>query len=506
MRIPFPTQIPLKPVVAYAVGIFAVQQFQHTSLSFSLLYVGFVILATVGFNIAGGLTSPAGAYVFFFALLTNIVGVTYKAFVNEAADTNLLTPSLDMACYLATMIVLVPVIIVNRSLGTRRNSLAKRLTAGRLNYTTAGFGCLIAGIAMLLVPMFVTSSSTGSVVSLLNQINFFFPLSVILGTIGAIKDSGGRRTTSLANLTSMFLSTGFGLLAYSKEGMLGAGFAWIIAVAYCRFTLRKVHIVFLALYAVVAFIVAPVWAGGRMDIPVTGQSLPAAISLAIYEAENYERLEGMLSTELENDKDADITHYLNKPQLMVERLTMMAADDMLFAYSDRGNFEGYRPLQLDFINLIPHFLYPNKPDVLGGNYYSREMGALPETDTTTGISFTGPAEAYHLGGWFAILLVQPIILLMLFESVDFVCGELQDGPWVLLVVVFFSHLAPESGLAGPINFSGTKNIGLLFAIFFVARIAPVMGSIFIGKRGENSEVSSPSFHAPSASRPTPALP
>ena len=505
MRVPFPTRIPLRPVVIYAVGIFAVQQFQHTALSFSLLYFAFVILSAVAFNIAGGLASPAGAYVFWFALFVNIVGVTFKAFVNEAADSNLLTPVLDMAAYTASMAVLVPVVLLNRALGTRNHSIAKRLISGQMNYTKAGFGCLIAGIGMLVISSFFPATS-GGVLSLLDQINFFLPLAVILGTIGAIKDSGGRRTTNLTNVTSMFIVTGFGLLGYSKEGMLAAGFAWIVAVAYCRFNLRKVHLAFLAVYAFYAFSFAPVWAGGRNDVPATGLSFSGRVSLAVYEAENYDRLQDMLANTLEADKDAGVSHYLNTPQPLVERLTMMAGDDQLMSYSSRGNFEGYAPLEIAAINTIPHFLYPNKPTTMGGNYYAREMGLLPEYDVTTGISFSATAEAYHLGGWAGILFVLPILLLLLFESIDFVCGELRDGPWVLLVVVFFAHLAPEGGLGVPIGFTGTRNAGLVLVIFFVARIAPVMGSIFMGKPSGESTLMQQRLSAPPSTGPTPAIP
>ena len=59
-------------------------------------------------------------------------------------------------------------------------------------------------------------------------------------------------------------------------------------------------------------------------------------------------------------------------------------------------------------------------------------------------------------------------------------------PWGLMVVVYFAHAAPESLLGGMIYFMGYGNFGMLLAIVVVTRIAPILGSLFLGRRIETA--------------------
>src|SRR5205085_9190829 len=100
VRIPFPERVSLPGVAVFAAGLFLVQQLEGTALYFSAGCVAFILIAALGFNLAGGLSRTAGAYIFFYSLLVLIVGVTYKAYLGEPGQSNLAVPKTDIKVYL----------------------------------------------------------------------------------------------------------------------------------------------------------------------------------------------------------------------------------------------------------------------------------------------------------------------------------------------------------------------------------------------------------------------
>ena len=75
MRIPFPERVPLAGAAVFAAVLFVIQQWEGTAMYFSLGCVAFILIAAIAFNVGGGLTRTAGAYIFFYSLLVVIVGV-----------------------------------------------------------------------------------------------------------------------------------------------------------------------------------------------------------------------------------------------------------------------------------------------------------------------------------------------------------------------------------------------------------------------------------------------
>ena len=154
------------------------------------------------------------------------------------------------------------------------------------------------------------------------------------------------------------------------------------------------------------------------------------------------------------------------------------------SFSDQGHYFGYRAIWFYFGDWVPHLLSPNKLAGLavGGNAYSHEMGGLADADTTTGISFSPAAEAYHIDGWRGVLVLQPLIFLMLFASTSAVCGDIRRQPWGLFLVLDFAHVAPENLLGGAISATRLGNIGIAVAICFCGYVTPVLGMLLAGRR------------------------
>jgi hypothetical protein len=135
---------------------------------------------------------------------------------------------------------------------------------------------------------------------------------------------------------------------------------------------------------------------------------------------------------------------------------------------------------MSFGNLVPHFIWPDKPELVGGNTYAHEIGGLSEDDTTTGISFSPSGEGYHLARWYGVLLVAPVLWIMLFTLFDWMCGDAQTAPWGLLAIVIFAHQAPEGMLEGVVYCMGYIAFGIIVAALSAAYFMPIVGSLIKG--------------------------
>ncbi len=479
MRLSLPTRIPLSKAFVYSFVFFCVQQLQHTGLYFSMLYFAFVILSVVAFNFAEGFSRLTGAYIFWYSTLIVIVGVTWKAVLGEPADSNLYSPLLDVSLYTASMAMLLLVTLLNRKMDFRSLGVGGGFSTAELNYTAAGLGCGIVFLAITYAGL-ILGNAPGGIVSALNQVNVFGPLAIILGTIGAIKDSGGKRSTSSISFAIFGFFAYLGLISFSKQILLTPAVCWAVGAFYARLRVRFVHVVAIILMGWLSFaFISPLSASRDL---AEGLDNTGHIALVYYLVTHWSYFQDHVK-QLEVRDDDGTGEYYNTPQgSLIERLSMISPDDNLFTFSSQGHYEGMAPVYQYFANLAPHFLNPNKQITFGGNFYAHEMGSgLAADDNTTGISFSPVAEAYHCEGWGGIFWLLPVIWLMLFSSVDFIVGDMARYPWGLMVVVWFAHAAPEQLLGGMIYFIGYGNVGMLFAIIIVTRITPILGTLFLGR-------------------------
>jgi hypothetical protein len=476
VRLTLPTRVPLPHAFVFASLFFCVQQFEHTNFFFSMLYFAFLILSVIAFNLAEGFSRITGAYIFWYATLIVIVGVTWKAVVGEPADSNLYTPVLDMSLYAASMVMLILVALLNKKMDYRSLGIGGGLSGANLNYSSAGLGCLIVGY-MILFADSIFGQAPGGIISALIQVNMFGPLGIILATIGAIQNSGGRRATDASSLIGIIFYSYTGFTAFSKQQMLTPMVCFLVGAFYARLKLRFVHYVAFAFMAWLSFgFISPLSASRDLAEGLDTEGRVALIfHLATHWTEFKEHVQGQ---EIES-----VNGYYNSDQgSLIERLSMIAPDDSLFAYTEQGHYEGIEPVVEYFENLAPHFLAPNKSVKYSGNYYDHEMGrGLAADDFSTGISFSPVGEAYHCEGWGGIFWLLPLLWLMLFTTVDFVVGDMTKYPWGLMVIVWFAHAAPETLLGGMIWFMGLGNFGMFMAIIVVTRFAPIVGTLFGGK-------------------------
>jgi hypothetical protein len=173
--------------------------------------------------------------------------------------------------------------------------------------------------------------------------------------------------------------------------------------------------------------------------------------------------------------------YYNKPQGFWDRLQFISVDDGLINATDQGKVFGLWPIKAEFLNAIPHVIWPDKPDLRFGNIYTHEFSSnMPEEDTTTGISYSATAEAYHWAKWGGIFVVAPLLWFLLFVVFDWLFGDLRASPWGLLVIAGLSHTAPEGMLTGLIYLLTFGAEIFVFCALFAAWVAPIFSIAVLG--------------------------
>jgi hypothetical protein len=492
MRLPFPTRIPLQKTFLFAAAVFVVQLIQHTDPTFASLFFIYIMLSVVTFNAAGGLSRAPGAYVFWFALLTCIIGGLWKIVLGEPGDTNLVSPSVTLATYVVGMMVIFAALQISHRFTRNTQGLSVVMDANRLNLGHAALGCFIANQLTVWANEYLPHGN-GSLVNIINQENFFLPLCIILGTIHTIRTSGGRRSVNvLTFIASALIFVYGGLISYSKQGMFTPIVCWGIAAASQRYRLRIWQIVALVAFAVYSVtILSPLSQVGRQLIPENATEwdrLMFTEDLLTHPRRlRADYFEGFGDVDEQGHVVGYASSYFDSPQGLMDRLNIIRSDDRLVTYTLQGHTVGKMRVIYYFIDWIPHFILPNKESLMppgiinAGNFYAHEVGGLlAPDDFLTGISFSPTAEAFHMDEWLGIIVVGGFVWTLLFISIDFVCGDLRYSPIGLISVLAFAHVAPESLIGNLVYFIFFQELGIVIAIVFCAYFAPVMGQLLSG--------------------------
>jgi len=466
------------PAFFFATILCFIQLLQGTNSTFALGSFLYILLATQAFNVAGGFVRTSGAFVFFNSVLGVIIGLCMKAYLDEPADSNLFSPNLTIAVLVAGMGMMLLTIYIVKKVTPSRALLGRMVTDAKMQ--TATVGSLIAGICITVASKSLPTGS-GSVLSALNQLNRFFPMAIVLGVINTIRRSGGRRSVNLPVLLAGGILFVMGVLSFSKEAMFSPLACWLLASCSQRYKLNRAQIVgaILATIFIFRYLVPYAQYGRNFREENGGASIATVISLLSdlsYVRQQY--------FEISEDSYQDrIFGYYNNPEGFFDRLEMISIDDALINRTQQFGTFGIYPIVAGFENLVPHFLWPNKPSLLAGNIYAHEVGLLAEADDSTGVSFSSTATAFHLVGWKGIFLLAPAVWFLLFFVFESLCGDTRRTPWGLLVLVLYSHAAPEGDVGALIYAATYAAFSIVFAAVIGSYVAPIIGTLFIGPEG-----------------------
>jgi hypothetical protein len=480
MRLPFPERIPLPAAFIAATVLAGLQQLQGTNLNFSFYSFLFIIIATVAFNLAGGFTRASGSYVFFYAVLGVIVGISYKAFLGEPGESNLRSPILTMQVFTGGIISMLVAVILSRRLTRKKPFLGTMLRDSEAR--NAAIGCLVFGLIMYGLNVISTNNTSGSILSAINQLNRFLQMAVIIATLHTIRLSKGKTGVSGLVAATVIIPLLIGFTTFSKESMFTSILCWVIAACSLRLNVKpyQLGIGVTIVYFVFHFLV-PYSQYGRDQVPENA-TFTQRIAVSVRLLSELDEVRRLYIEEQSNIEEIGAMGYYDQPQGFFDRLNMIGPDDALINHTSQDNdYAGLAIIPIDFANWIPHFLWPDKPLISQGNSFAHKIGGVVgEDDTTTGISFTPTGEAYHLAGWTGIFIVAPIIWTMLFTVFDSLCGDVRRSPWGLLVIALFAHVAPEGMLGGAIYVMWFGAVGIIVVALATSRVMPILGTLLAG--------------------------
>ena len=356
MCIPFPRRIPLFYSCGFAVLLCIAQILEGTAPAFCLLTFAFILIATIAFNVTGGFSLPSGSYIFFFAIFAVVLGLTYKAYLGEAADTNLATPVTTMLVYVAGASGMLVAAYFKKLVLPVKSLLGE--TADRIDLDAASIGCMVVGATIFFANVLTVNlggtaeekyaANSGTVLSALSQVNQFLPLGIILGVTYQIKKSGGKRFLGPAVVIGTLLSClVFGIVETSKQGLFQPIACVMIAAAALRFRFSAGHVVtfligmFFAFYYLVPFVQA---GKGAMQGGTFLETVESSYTLLTDLSGVRERTAA--EEQIAFAEDDSSIHYFNAPQGIFDRLQMISIDDALIDITEQGKVFGLYPLLL----------------------------------------------------------------------------------------------------------------------------------------------------------------
>lgn len=474
MTLPFPESIRYEHAFAFAalfmIGLLAEGNDFVTCL---VLFIT-VMVGTFGFNQGGGMRRPTGAYVFFVVMFTGTLGAFTKLCLNEPLNENVPNADETLIIYCVGTCAIVIAVLVSKYLRRSKPILKGRLTFQ--NTPRVVGGCVVAGLLLPFLLELLFPAGTGSLGTIIAQLNIALPLCIVIGVYQKVKSSNGRRSFNWPSFVALTYSFYIGMVGFSKEGMFGGAAAWAIAAAAARMRIGLVKAVIVCSVAATAtFILVPYSQYGR--------------NFRLGYGGNYEVSKDLLSHPLRTRQLAiaaagtaslELHHWYRVDHGILDRLTLVAVDGALIDATDMNGPIGWHNVGLYFLNVVPHFIYPDKPDLATGNQYAHEIGMLAPADHTTGISFSPFAEAYHLGGWTGVIFLLPAVVCVMFISLDIVTGSLDDSPWGLFFIAYFAHGAAEGMLQIPVRMASVGVEAILACAFIMIYVTPLIASLVIG--------------------------
>ena len=207
MRLPFPTRLNIQYVLILLALVMMAQVLNGTDPLFAFLACVAMLFTVLAFNQLGGLSTASGAFVLFIALSTYVTTIFVKIFTFEPSNKNFHQPIATIA---ATAIGFFGIMI---SAWLSRKFISPRPLVRFSTTDLENLGNTAGGVVFLgLLSQFLLSSFgmnqagfvvNGSFWAILNQMNIFIPLAIVLGTYYTIYMSRGQKSMNWVAIVSI---------------------------------------------------------------------------------------------------------------------------------------------------------------------------------------------------------------------------------------------------------------------------------------------------------------
>jgi hypothetical protein len=463
MRIPFPSYIPLGPLLVALSLELCVQLVQGTDPIFAALILASQASAIVAFNYMGGMTHMTGAFCLFAILPTVTIPEVAHLALGQPGDFNLVHP-IETAGVCAVFFACV--MVVARMISLMKHSIA---LLDRMNFSIMELrviSVLACGVALSVAIKMLTLDGPLENGSLLAGLNHFYPfliaLSVMMATYVRIATTNGRSVMNAFVAFLLVMAIVPGMLSASKEGILTPLLCWLVVVAASRHRFSVYGLVGLIAVLLVSWTyVYPFSQNARFPIRAAN-SLSEKISLIVDYFRDPSQFPDVNSS---YSKSSEFGFETSKVSI-VARYSTLPSIDMMIDADQRLGYTGIDPYLPVLVSIVPHALWPDRPAPITSNELGHKAGfAIAAGDTTTGIAIGTPGLFFDLGGWLALIVYTLVCFALFFFAAVRLVGSSASGIWSLVVVGTEANMA---GNAGP---DTMFNLAIMFVGTFIVTLA-----------------------------------
>ncbi len=453
MRFPWPDHIKAKHLIFFATTLLVLQLASGTHPLFATCIFFYTLLAGTAFNFGGGLYTYTGSFIAFQSLEVVLISQVAKLILWQPADSNLQTPLHTAGIYVAGMAAECAAVIVCSKYRRKEPIFDSRKDESRMMEMSIA-GSMLGIVASFLLFTLGLQSEGGikqaSIWGYLNQLQYFLPLGIMLGTAYLIRASDGKRSARWWTVMPIVYMSLQGVALNSKQGIFQPVFTWLLVCLVYRYKFSKLQIAGIIAYVIFgAYIIFPVVQYSRAYVR-EGNLIQRAQLVYQFTTQN-----GLIAIreayindeELESESaDEHYFFYYGRDMQLLDRFSLIETEDAVVRYAERVGSYGLEPFADEAISIVPRFMLPNKDDYLHismANVLGRATGMLGPEDEQTFISFSMFATTYFLAGWGGVTALIFAVMAITFTVIDSFYGDARKSYYALLPIVGNIHGAPE---------------------------------------------------------------
>lgn len=492
MRFPWPDHIKATHLVFFATALLVAQLLTGTHPLFAICIFAYTLLAGIAFNVGGGLYTFTGSFIAFQSLEVILISQVAKVILWQPADSYLQAPLHTAAIYVVGMAAECAAVIVCAKYRRKEPIFDSRKDESRMMEMSIAASLMGMVSSFLLFTFGVDSMgamSQGSIWAYLNQMQYFLPLGVMLGTAYLIRKSNGRRSARWWTILPLTYMSFLGIALNSKQAIFTPAFTWFIVCAVYSYKFSKSQIFGMAAYLVFgAYIIFPVVQYSRAYVREGNLIRRAQL---VYEFTTDNGLIAIRNAYINQEElqaessDDHFFFYYGRDMQLLDRFSLIETEDAVVNYTERVGLYGLEPFEDEAISMIPRFVLPSKDDYLHvglPNVLGRATGMLGAGDEQTFISFSMFATTYFMAGWGGVSALIFAVMAITFTVLDSFYGSARKSFYALLPIVSNIHGAPETIL--PAMIAGLIHlIPFVWVVLQIIRwVSPAVG-IFVKKYG-----------------------
>ncbi|HEY0308423.1 MAG TPA: hypothetical protein VGB94_09700, partial [Acidobacteriaceae bacterium] len=316
---------------------------QGTHLLFALCVFVYIMLATIAFNLAGGMYRASGAYIFASAILGLLLSQVAKVLTGEAADSNLRAPMLSILVYMVGMWSVLLAIVISRKFIPKVPLLERNVDASG-DIRQVAIGCFAVGVALPFLGL-IFGNAPGTIGSALNQFQQFLPLGLMLALYDRIHSTKGRSSLNLIFiLGSLYMIALGGIMATSKQALITPLAIYAVVCGALRFKLKPAGLAAVTLCSFFIFYYLVPYAQVVRNFTRGVDTGAESRALSIYWLQHLDEVREM--NDVSGDEvviSANMPHYYSENRGFLERLGMLSMDDLMIDTAQVDGFYGYQP-------------------------------------------------------------------------------------------------------------------------------------------------------------------